>query len=132
MIQEFVEIWDSNKNLLEKKYSQEHPDSYSQIVFDLIHMLHDNSDEYEKPDPDRVTTINHGDYQGYLLWIVGATGYQPSKYWAASSYYGSCGGCDTYQAIRDRNYNWDDSPIKDQTEAYMTLALHLLQSFREI
>lgn len=130
MISEFVEIWDKHKDDLVEKYSKDHPSDYSEIVGDLIELLNKYSDEYEKPDPNRVTIIDHGDYQGYLLWIIGATGYQPSKYWAASSYYGSCSGCDTFQAIR--GYSWNEAPNETEIEGYMTLALHLLQSFREV
>lgn len=130
MIDKFVSVWDEHKGELEEKYSSEHPDSYDSIVTDLISFLGRHIDDYgETPNSDRVTVIDDGDYQGYRMWIVGSDGYQPSTYWAFSTYYGSCSGCDTFEAIR----SWgDETPTEQNTEDYMKLALHLLQSARQI
>lgn len=127
MIEKFVEIWDAKKDNLKKKYSEEPPNSYDQIVHDLVEMLANDEEYGERPDPNRITVIDHGDYQGYRLWVVGANGYQPSTYWATSSYYGSCSGCDTFQAIQ--GYRWEGKPDEKEVEGYMILALHLLQRF---
>jgi hypothetical protein len=71
--------------------------------------------------------IDHGNYQGTLIFIVGETGYQPSRYWYCGVYYGSCSGCDTFEAVRGyRDYDQPAPPR--EIEGYLTLALHMLQS----
>lgn len=50
-------------------------------------------------DPDRIQEIDWGDYQGTLLFVVGAEGYQPSDFYTFVVDYGSCSGCDLLQAI---------------------------------
>ena len=76
-------------------------------------------------DPDRVTCIDHGDYQGTLLLVVGAAGDRPSLHWAVAYWYGSCSGCDTLQSIKRME---SDGKIS----AYMTEVLHLVQGMVEI
>ncbi len=128
MINEFVDIWENKKDDLKKKYSENPPQSYGDIVHDLVVMISSDDDYGQRPDPNRIHTIDDGNYQGYMLWIIASNGYQPSTYWATSSYYGSCSGCDTFQAIR--GYRWEGKPDEKEVEGYMTLALHLLQQFR--
>jgi len=43
------------------------------------------------------------------------------------TYYGSCSGCDTLQAISDYD---DGRPSELQLKEYMALALHLVQKMR--
>lgn len=77
------------------------------------------------PDPDRIHAIDDGAYQGTLIFVVGASGYQPTHYWATQVSYGSCSGCDALVAAlgygESRNY-----------QALYTLTLHMLQSMRPI
>lgn len=128
MIAEFVERWEKNKGLLRDKFATAHPANYESIVKSVVEILHDE-DEYDSPDPLRIHCIDDGDWQGTLLFVVGATGYQPSTYWAVKVGYGSCSGCDTLQAISGYS---DDPPTEEQTGDYMTLALHVVQGLKEI
>ena len=48
----------------------------------------------ETPDPNRITVADYGSYQGTLVFVIGATGYQPWCHWSVVVGYGSCGGCD--------------------------------------
>lgn len=78
-------------------------------------------------DLNSMTVIDDGDYQGTQIFIMPLDTYQPSveKYVYTNTYYGSCSGCDTLQAIQ----SWDESekPNEEQIKDYMELALHLLQ-----
>lgn len=129
MIEAFTKAWFANLHKMRERFTAEHPDSYEAIVKSVVQMLHDASDEDEKPDPERITEIDHGDYQGTLLYVIGATGYQPSTYWAVDVGYGSCSGCDTLQAIGGYS---SDPPNDQQVTEYMQLALNVVQKLRLI
>lgn len=132
MIKEFVDIWDRRKNEIEEVFKTKHPSGYDGIVKQVITLLgSDESLEYgDKPDPKRIHIIDDGDYQGTLLFVVGANNYQPCVYWYVFVSYGSCSGCDTFQAIRDNDYG--DIPNEQQVKDYMTLALHVVQGLKKI
>lgn len=74
-----------------------------------------------------MTVIDNGDYQGTQIFLIPMETYQPSveDYVYTNTYYGSCSGCDTLQAIQSYDYN--ELPNEEQIKDYMTLALHLLQ-----
>lgn len=124
MIQKFVDRYTANKDKLEEKLSKQHPDSYADLVREVVHLLH-SDDEYSSPDPDRIHQIDDGDYQGTLLFIIADSSYQPNTYWSVKIFYGSCSGCDTLEAIRA--YSYDKAPTKEQIKDYMTLCLHIVQ-----
>ena len=126
MIKEFVTLWDKNKENLRTVFEKKHPDDYEDIVKGVISILNDG-DSYRKPDPNRIHRIDDGEYQGTLVFVIGATGYQPSEYWYVKVRYGSCSGCDTLESIK--NYT-DRTPTKDQVDSYMTLALHIVQGLK--
>lgn len=73
-----------------------------------------------------MTVIDNGDYQGTQIFIIPSNTYQPSveDYVYTNTYYGSCSGCDTLQAIS--NYE-EGFPDEEQIKDYMELSLHLLQ-----
>lgn len=73
-----------------------------------------------------MTVIDNGDYQGTQIFLIPLKTYQPSveDYVYTNTYYGSCSGCDTLEAINEYD---DDLPREDQVSDYMILALHLLQ-----
>lgn len=82
-------------------------------------------DEYEVWDSEKITTVDNGDYQGTLLFLIPKKTYQPSEYEYLITYvgYGSCSGCDTLQAIQ----SWDDTiPTEQQLKDYMTLCRDLV------
>lgn len=83
-------------------------------------------------DPDRITVIDHGDYQGTLLFILGAEGYQPDEYWAVFYGYGSCSGCDTLQAICAGVYDEEASDRSRMVDQLDTEVLHLVQGLKKI
>lgn len=130
MIQEFVSVFMSKKHELEEVWSEKHPESYENIFSNLIQLLASNTD-YGGPDPERIVVVDHGDYQGTRLFVVAAKGYQPSTYWTCKVDYGSCSGCDSFEAIRDEGYS-SDGPTPEQVKGYVTMALHMVQEMKEI
>jgi hypothetical protein len=117
------------KQELENIFKKKHPEGYKDIVKAVICILTGEDDSNEVPDPERITIIDDGDYQGTLLFVIGATGYQPNTYWYVKVNYGSCSGCDTLEDIRDYS---DDLPTDEQIKDYMTLALHIIQGLKEM
>lgn len=80
MIQKFIDRFNANYKVLENKYRQSHPESYKEIVKDVVSIIGD-IEEYRTPSAERIVEIDHGDYQGNLLYVIGESGYQPSDYW---------------------------------------------------
>lgn len=125
MIQEFVDRFMANRSQVEANFSRVHPNNYSDIVRSVIRAI----ETEDGPDPDRIHSIDDGDYQGTLVFIIGAKSYQPDDYWYVKIAYGSCSGCDTLMSI----YNYsNEAPTKSQIHDYMTLALHVCQGLKKM
>lgn len=130
MIPEFVQRFDERKDDLRARFSAAQPDTYTDIVRKVVEVIRGNEDSWEeRPDPARIHQIDDGDYQGTLVFVIGADGYQPSAYWYVRISYGSCSGCDTLEAIRCYS---DEPPTPDQVDQYMTLALHVVQRMKQM
>ena len=131
MIQRFVEAWDRRKDEIRKNFTLAHPESYEGIVKSVVEILGTDSDTSEEPDPERIQSVDYVDYQGTMLFVIGGKGYQPRDYWYVKVDYGSCPGCDTFEAIRwDNGYDSSIPPTEQQVEDYMQLALHILQGIK--
>ena len=128
MIQEFVNRFMDKKGILELDFSLRHPGSYKDIVQKVISLINEDSD-YEYPDPNNIVEIDHGNYQGTLLYIIPECGYQPYRYWYVRVSYGSCSGCDTLYSIRGYS---DELPSEQQVSDYLILALHIVQGIHEL
>lgn len=128
MIPEFVDRFESGKEGLRAVFSAAHPSNYSQIVEEVVRILNPDGSYYE-PDPTRIDLVDHGDYQGTLLFVIPEFGYQPSGYWYVKMSYGSCSGCDTLMRIRGYS---DEPPTEQQIDDYMTLALHIVQRIKKM
>jgi hypothetical protein len=136
MIAEFVKAWDENKDVVKANFEKKMPTEYSEIVKEVVKILADSND-WRNPDPDLITEIDHGDYQGTLLYIIATDDYQPSDFWYVKVSYGSCSGCDTLEEIRsDGDYYDDDGnpslPNEGQVKDLMTLALHIVQGLKKL
>lgn len=129
MDKKIVAAWDANKAKVQAFFEAGHPESYKAVIAAVVQMLHDASDEYAKPDPERIHEIDDSHYQGTLVYVIGATGYQPSDYWYVKVSYGSCSGCDTLEGIRSHS---DGKPTEEQVRDYMTLALHIVQGLKKM
>lgn len=128
MIKKFIDKYMERKNELKTIFSEKHPEDYEEIVKSTISILHDENESIN-PDPERIHMIDDGDYQGTLVFIIGATGYQPNTYWYVCIFYGSCSGCDTLEAIKDYSSN---PPSKEQINDYMQLLLHIIQGLKQM
>lgn len=131
MIKVFVEAWEQNKKDLELRYNKKRPSCYSDIVRDVIKYIinpyMEDIDEYTL-DIKHITTIDNGDYQGTLLYIIPRNMYQPTidDYYYTCVDYGTCSQCDTFEAVLDYKSK------KDRVNGFMTLALHILQEFKQL
>lgn len=114
MIQELIDQFIKNKRYAEAVFIKEQPDSYMKLLRVALEAIAvDFDDNKHRPDPERIHGIDDGDYQGTLLFIVGAVGYQPCKYFWVKVNYGSCSGCDALEV-----------------EGYLALAQHLVEGLR--
>lgn len=130
MIQRFVDAFMAAKPEMEAALTKTHPEDYDDLVKRvLVVCARANADYQDVPDVERLTIIDHGDYQGTRLYVVAAHGYQPSTYWTIFVPYGSCSGCDTFQSIKSYE---DDPPREEQVRDYWTLMLHMVQRMKEI
>lgn len=127
MIKKFVERFMSNKQKLREHFAAGHPDDYKGVVEAVIRNI--SSGEYGEPCAERIHLIDDGDYQGTLVFVVAAYGYQPDDYWFVKVGYGSCSGCDTLQAIAEYS---STPPTENQIDQYMTLALHIVQGLKSM
>lgn len=125
MIQQFVEAWESHKHEVAAAFTTKEPENYAEIVRAVVEMLHKHVD-YEKPDPEKVVEICSNDYQGVNAYVLQGAGYRDSKFWYVLVDYGSCSGCDSLCAAQI----YDDA--EDRVRDYMVLALHILQSIKEM
>lgn len=125
MIQPFVQLFENNKDKLRASLATQHPGSYAELVKSVVEILH--TDDYGSIDPARIHSIDDGDYQGTLVFVIAASGYQPYDYWYVKVSYGSCSGCDTLQSISGYS---DSPPNEEQINDYMTLALHIVQGLK--
>jgi hypothetical protein len=130
MIQKYCDTIINNKaEIIQWLRWLDHSPSYGELVKRVVEVINLDG-EYGGPDPSQITTIDHGDYQGTLLYVVPEIGYQPSAFWALKVSYGSCSGCDTLQAIC--GYRWPEEKSEQDLNELYTLMLHLVQSMKEI
>lgn len=132
MIQQFVDRFIENKEAVLANIRQAPPYSYRDVV--EIALRHAVTDDYGQPDPSRIHELDDGDYQGTLVFVIAATGYQPYDYWYVKVSYGSCSGCDTLQAISDSmpyESRFEGKPAPESAvQDYYTLVLHIVQSLK--
>lgn len=128
MIKEFIDRFEANKDKIRATFTEAHPADYKAIVAAVVSAV-GGEDEYDVPSSMRIHEIDDGDYQGTLVYVIGAGGYQPNDYWYVKVNYGSCSGCDTLEAITSYS---DEKPTAEQVDQYMTLATHILQGLKRM
>lgn len=102
MLKYCYEQWDKNKSLLEEELRKAKLCDYG--YEDLLKLVVDTilnpTGDYSW-DSSKITTIDDGDYQGTLLFLIPEKTYQPSEYEYLMTYigYGSCSVCDYLQSI---------------------------------
>ena len=131
MIQTFVNDFMASKDKLEKHFTEAPPNCYGDNIEAVVGIL--GPDNGYTPSVERIHGIDDGDYQGTLLYVIGADDYQPYVYWFVKVYYGSCSGCDTLQSIQSDIHNESSEEVKAQAvKNYMTLALHIVQGLKRM
>lgn len=131
MNEKLAKAWDQYQVMMSDAMKTKHPESYSDLFRAVMECICAADFYYgDKPDPKNIKCIDFGDYHGSLLLICPVDTYQPSKFYCAVVAYGSCGGCDTLLAVRDLDNG--EVPSTRQIDQYMSLALHLVQSIKEI
>jgi hypothetical protein len=124
--------FDAKRQDLLALFKAKRPNDYLTIVKTLVAAVTSPDDYGEcNLDPERITMIDYGHYQGTLVFVIAAKGYQPSAYWATECGYGSCSGCDTLQAI-ERQGDSTSAVTDEQAKDYLTLALHLVQKMEQL
>jgi hypothetical protein len=131
MILPLINRFNANREALTAHFASNEPYKYLDVVKALVEIgltAHPGDSAYPDPDldPARITEIDHGDYQGTLVYAIAQTGYQPSVYWSTHVSYGTCSGCDTLEHIRDLPEG------ETRAKEYVDLALHLVQNMRVI
>lgn len=129
MIQTFVDRFMAAKPQIEAEWRVKRPDGYGEIVKRVIEAV--TGEQYStdpSPDPERIHSIDDGDYQGTLVFVIAEKGYQPSDYYYVKVWYGSCSGCDTLQAIQ----GYGDEITEEEVAGVMTLALHIVQGLKKM
>lgn len=146
MIPAFVNIFDANRKALREGFALNPPEGYSDLVLRVVKMLNESIEARNTasngalfdalPDPERITTIDHGHYQGTQVFVVACTGYQPSTYWYICVSYGSCGSCDSFQRAMDESSEYDGNGNKVLSEStldqLMLLTLHIVQAMKQM
>lgn len=127
--------WQENKDKLEQALRNDsniNDCDYTTLVQMVVkHILNEptGTNAYpDKFDPDCITEIDDGDYQGTLIFLIPRKTYQPgcSDYLMTYVYYGSCSGCDTLQGIQ--NYQ-GGAATEEQIKDYMQLCLDIVCHF---
>lgn len=132
--------WVENEKHLEEviRNSSNHENwNYADLVMLIVKEVFNHGDIHgdlvwatEKGD---IVKIDHGEYQGTLLYLIHIDTYQPDnyEYLIGSVSYGSCCVCYTLQRIQFYgNYN-EEPPTKEQVSDYMTLCRHIVTSFKK-
>ena len=85
---------------------------------------------YDELATEAITKIDDGDYQGTLLFVIPFRGYQPGPGDYLMTYvdYGSCGGCDILEAIKDYHLAREHSPDEDQIDDLLKLCRDIVMN----
>lgn len=134
MLKYCLNKWYQNKHLLERRLVTDtkwnccsYIDLVELVVYCILNgeqTLHGYGSE-SVWDYRRITIIDNGDYQGTQLFLIPRDTYQPCEYDYLMTYvgYGSCGGCDTLQAIQE----WGEKPLTEtQVKDFMALCKDIL------
>jgi hypothetical protein len=125
----FIERFDSKRDEIKENLSFmldacKYGIDYSDIVRIVIDAIHE---DHGDQNPNAISEIDDGDYQGTLLFVIPEDTYQPYDYWYVRVFYGSCSGCDTLQSIL-----YESDSKEQQINDLFTLALHIFQWLKKL
>jgi hypothetical protein len=139
MIEAYVDYFNENKPVLREQFRKlivaETYILYKDLVRTLVQFLSNGNDNYNpwgnppsiELDPNRITEIDYGDYQGTLIYVIAEPWSQPSSYAVTKVSYGSCSGCDTLKSILE-----DTGNQEQQLDDLLILCLHIIQQMKLI
>lgn len=126
MVKFCKEQWNNNREKLEARLREIDlwGIDYEGLVKEIVDYIFNPEIEMfggmYKLDSSKITVIDDGDYQGWLLFLIPFDTYQPGpgEYLMTHIGYGSCSGCDTLQAIQsDIQYSEGKQVYSDQVIA---------------
>lgn len=127
-----MERWEKKKAHLKQCLINQEPEDYKDLFKKVIkEVLARDTDyvdvtmDYADPDEERITVIDHGYYNGTIVFVVAETGCQPEMHWVLKMSYGSCGLCDTFKSV------YECTDFNKRINGYMKLALHMIQGLKE-
>lgn len=125
----FIERFDSKRDEIKETLAflldtYKYGIDYRDIVSIVIDAIHEGDGD---PNPNAISEIDDGDYQGTLLFVIPEDVYHPYDYWYVRVFYGSCSGCDTLQGIL-----YDSDSKEQQINDLFTLALHIFQGLKKL
>lgn len=131
MLKYCLEKWDKNSPKLKERLETTkglNECAYKDLVKMVIEIiLNGDSDEYELDywSTDDIIEIDHGKYQGTLLYLFHKDEYAPyeNDYLMTYVNYGSCSGCDALMSIQDYG---EDLLTESQVKAFMALCKDLI------
>jgi len=129
MITKFIDLYMENKHKLEKALSDNHPESYEELVKLVIKCIFEEED-FEGLDYKKIKQFGGNEYSGDMLFLIEGKERYPEKYYYLFVNYGSCCACDTLKSIEYDFlvYNLNDKRLK----SYMNLSLHIIQRIKEL
>lgn len=124
MLKYCLECWDKHKDDLTKELRSrtdlnqcDYTDLVKLIVKTVFVEPVGNPEWGNAWDAENITSIDNGDYQGTLLFLIPMDTYQPSESEYLMTYvrYGSCSVCDTLQSIQlgYSNEALEEAQVKD-------------------
>lgn len=130
--------WVENEKHLKEiiRNSTEHNNwSYASLVDLVVKEVFNHGDIHDDItwaiEEGDIVEIDHGEYQGTLLYLIHIDTYQPdnSDYLIGFVCYGSCCVCDTLQRIQSEG-DYDGLPTEEQVNDYMTVCRHIVTNFK--
>jgi len=112
MIEEFAKRWVDTRHWVEEKWSREAPASYGAIFDEVVYMLASLGLDPRTVDFQYTGESWEGDAVGEVRSSDGA------KVWHTVHGYGSCSGCDAFEAA-------------STPEEWWTIGLHMVQGMKE-
>jgi len=128
MIPRYVNHWISNKSQFRKRFAEEHPKNYEELVKAVIQILATIGGD-DALDHERIHKIDWGEYTGVQLYIIANRHHWPTGFFYVCVEYGSDSVCDTLQRILDYG-DHTEPPTKKQLSQYESLALHIVQALK--
>lgn len=135
MLEYAVYQWDMNKDALKEAISQDirlNSCNYDYLVKLVVRHILNGKHRYEPLRnwewSEDITIVDHGDYQGTLIFLINRKTHQPSEfeYMLTKVSYGSFSGCDTLQSIQDFiRGSMEKPPNDEQISDFMQLCLDL-------